>query len=71
VRQHESRPVHPGHHLGDGKRLARSGDAQQHLLALAALEALDEVLDGRRLIAFRGERRNDFESIKSGGLRKS
>jgi hypothetical protein len=38
-------------HLGHGEGFARAGDAEQHLAALARRQALDEVLDGGRLVA--------------------
>ena len=53
VRQHERRPLHLLNHVGDGKRLSRSRDAQQGLMSQAAGESIDELLDGLRLIAGR------------------
>ena len=42
-------------HLGHGEGLARAGDAEQHLAAVAAPHALDQVGDRLRLIALRLE----------------
>lgn len=38
-------------HLGHGEGLARAGDAEQDLAALAGIDALDKVADGGRLVA--------------------
>src|SRR5262249_34767347 len=57
----ERRPVHGLDHLGDGEGLARAGDAEQDLLAVAAPEAKDEVSDRGRLVALGLEGRDDAE----------
>ncbi len=40
-------------HLGHGEGLSRAGDAEQHLIALARGEAVDQVRDRRRLVSGR------------------
>ena len=50
-REDQGRPVGGGDHLGHGEGLARAGDAEQHLVALLALHAIDEFGDGRGLVA--------------------
>ena len=40
-------------HLGHGVGLARAGDAEQHLGAVVAVDALDQFLDRGRLVALR------------------
>ena len=56
VRHHQGRAVHPGDGLGHRERLARAGDAEQHLVLIAALEPVDELVDGAGLVT--GETRN-------------
>ncbi len=60
-RQDQRRPLHlldgPGHR----RRLARAGDPQQRLEPLAAVDALGQALDRRRLVAGRLEVRHDLE----------
>ena len=53
VREHERRALRRLDHLGHGVRLPRPRDAQQDLVGLAVLQALDELGDGRRLVAAR------------------
>ncbi|OWK20809.1 hypothetical protein AJ88_25360 [Mesorhizobium amorphae CCBAU 01583] len=48
-------------HLGHGEGLAGAGDAEQHLGAVVAVDALDEILDRRRLIACRLEIRHHLD----------
>ena len=50
-------------HLGHGEGLARAGDAEQHLRAVVALDALDQVLDRLRLVALRLEVGGDDEAL--------
>ena len=50
-RQDQRRALRRLDHLGHGEGLARAGDAEQDLVALAVVEALDEVGDGGRLVA--------------------
>ena len=49
-------------HLGHGEGLARAGDAKQHLVALARLDALDQLLDRLRLVALRLEFGHDAKA---------
>ncbi len=59
-------------HLGHGEGLARAGDAEQDLAALAALQPVHEIADRRRLVAgglvFRGHANGDaaFGFIRPG-----
>ena len=50
-REHERRPLGLLDHLGHGEGLARAGDAEQHLGAVLAPHALDQVGDRLRLVA--------------------
>ena len=52
-RQHQRRPLLRGDDVGHGEGLARAGDAQQHLVALAVRHALDELADRLGLVAGR------------------
>ena len=38
-------------HLGHGERLARAGDAEEYLVAVAVVDAADELGDGFGLVA--------------------
>src|SRR5262249_48729483 len=60
VRQDEGRAVDGLDHLGDGEGLPRPGDAEEHLLLLAPLDAGDELADGFGLIPLRGEAGDDL-----------
>ena len=60
-RQHQRRPLHSLDHLRDGERLAAAGHAEQRLVLVAALDALDQLLNRRGLIARRLERRDHLE----------
>ena len=51
VGHHERRTVHLGDALRHGERLARPGHAEQDLRLVAAVQPLDELLDGPPLIA--------------------
>ena len=53
VRDDQRRPLRRADDIGHGERLARSGHAQQHLIAQPVLEALRQLLDGLRLIPLR------------------
>jgi hypothetical protein len=53
VRQHQRRPADRLDHLGHGERLARPGDAQQHLMLLAVAYASRQLRDGVFLISAR------------------
>ena len=57
-RQDQRRALGRGDHLGHGEGLARAGDAEQHLVALLRLDALDQLGDGGRLVA-RGRQLGD------------
>ena len=54
-RQDQRRALRRLDHLGHREGLARAGDAEQHLRAVVALHALDQVLDRGRLVALRLE----------------
>ena len=54
-REDQSRPLGRLDHLGHGEGLARTGDAEQHLVALVGVNALEKLLDRARLIALRLE----------------
>ena len=54
-RQDQRRALRRLDHLGHGEGLARAGDAEQHLRAVVALDALDQFLDRLRLVALRLE----------------
>ncbi len=51
VRDHQGRPVDPLDDVGHGEGLARAGDPQQHLVFGALVQAVDQGLDGLRLVA--------------------
>jgi hypothetical protein len=67
-RQHEGRALRGGDHLRGCKGLAGAGDPEQHLVALEAAHAIDELGDGLRLIALRGVVRNEAEGDAAFGL---
>ena len=52
-RHHQRRPPLRGDDVGHGEGLARASDAQQHLVALAAFDAGDELADRLGLVAGR------------------
>ena len=54
-RQDQRRTLRLLDHLGHGERLAGAGDAEQHLRVVGAADALDQILDRRRLVAGRLE----------------
>ena len=54
----QGRPRHRLSDVGHGKRLARAGDPEQDLIALAVLQPADQLGDRRRLIARRLEVRH-------------
>ena len=56
-RQDQGRALGLLDHLRHGEGLARAGDAEQHLAAIVAAHAFDQVGDGLRLIALRIEGR--------------
>ena len=51
VRENDGGPLGLLDHLGHGEGLARTGDAEQHLILFVAGEALHQLLDGRGLVA--------------------
>ncbi len=67
-RQHQRRALRRLDHLRHGEGLARAGDAEQHLGAVAALDAFDQVGDRLRLVALRCERRLDHQRLPALGL---
>ena len=67
VRHHQRRPVGARDGLGHREGLARARHAEQHLVLVAALEALRQLGDRPRLIAAELEVGDQFESIVPGG----
>jgi len=63
VHHHERRPVHARDGLRHREGLARAGDAEQHLVRIAALEALDQLPDRPLLIAGEREVGDEIEAI--------
>jgi hypothetical protein len=51
VGDHERGPLHPLDHVRHGEGLAGAGGSQKCLTAVAGAEALDELIDGLRLVA--------------------
>ena len=60
----QRRPVHPGDDLGHGEGLARAGDAEQRLMAIAAFESGDQLGHGVHLIAGEVEVGDEGESVE-------
>ncbi len=60
VREDQRRPLHGLNDVGHRERLARAGDAHQHLVLAARLRARDQRGDGLRLIA--GRLKRTFET---------
>jgi hypothetical protein len=60
-REDQRRPLGARDDAGHGESLARTGDAEQHLIALLRLNALHQFGDGGGLIALRLIFRNQFE----------
>ena len=71
VDHHQRRPVHARDGLRHRERLARAGDAEQHLVRIAALEPLDELADGARLVAGELEIGDEVEAVVDRGHRNS
>ena len=67
-RQDEGGPLRLLDDLRHGERLARAGDAEQHLIALMRLKALDELPDRFGLIAFGLVFRDDPERAAAFGF---
>ena len=53
VRHDQRRPLQRLDHLAHGERLARAGDAQQHLVLFALHHAAHQLLDGLTLVPAR------------------
>ena len=66
VRHHQRRPVHARDALRHGEGLARPGDAEQDLRLIAALQAVDELVDGPRLIAAQLEIGDEIKAVVLG-----
>src|SRR5207249_3235859 len=66
VNHDERRPVHAGDGLRHGERFARTGDPEQHLVWIAALQSFDELTNSPRLIAGEIEIRDEVEAIVNG-----
>ena len=62
MRQHERRPLRLLDDAGDGESLAAAGDAEQHLILRAVVEAAHQRFDRLRLVALRLIFRFKFES---------
>ena len=62
VGQHQRRAVGLRDHRGDREGLARAGDAQQHLVLVAALEPVHQLPDRARLVALRLEVAHELEA---------
>ncbi len=67
-RQDQRRALRLLDHLGHGESLAGAGDAEQHLGAVVAPHAFDQILDRRRLIALGVEVGFDDELAAAFGL---
>ena len=61
VRNDERGLVHVFDDVGDGERLAGTGDAEQRLVLRAGQNAVGQLRNGLRLVAGGFERRNEFE----------
>ena len=67
-RQDQRRALRRFDHLGDGEGFAGAGDAEQHLGAVVAPHAFDQVGDRRRLVALGIEIRLDDETPAAFGF---
>ena len=67
VHHHQRRTVHAGNGLRHRERLARAGDAEQHLMGVAALQPVEELPDRARLIAGKLEIGYEVETIVERG----
>ena len=67
-REDERRALRRLDHLGHGEGLAGAGDAKQHLRAVVALDAFDQVRDRLRLVALRLEVGFDDEALAAFGF---
>ena len=66
VRHHQRRPVHARNHLRHAVGLARAGDAEQHLVLVAAVQPLDQLGHGLDLVAGELEIRCEGEAVGDG-----
>ena len=66
VRHHQRRPVHARDDLRHGVGLARAGDAEQHLMLVAAVQPVDQLGHGMDLIAAKLEVGCEVEVIGDG-----
>ena len=71
VRHHQRRPVHPRDALRHRERLARAGDAEQHLVLVAAVQPLDQLVDRAGLVAAKLEVGDQLEAVVLGGMVRS
>ena len=67
-REDQRRALQRLDHLGHGEGLARAGDAEQHLVALARLRRLDQFGDRGRLVARRLVVGDELEALAALGL---
>ena len=68
-REDEGRALGGLDHLGHREGLAGAGDAEQHLVTLMGVDAVDQLLDGRGLVALRLELRHRLEGAAAVRLR--
>ena len=66
VRHDQRRPVHLRQHLRHREGLARAGDAEQHLVRVAAVQPFDQLGHGADLVAADLEVADELESIVDG-----
>ena len=67
VDHHQRRPVHARDRLRHRERLARPGDAQQYLIAIAAVQALGQLANGAFLVARELEVGHEVEAVVDRG----
>ena len=67
VDHHQRRPVDARDGLRHRERFSRSGDAEQDLMTVAALEPLDQLGNGARLVARQLEVGDEVEAVVDGG----
>ena len=66
VDHHQRRPVDGGDGVRHGERLARPGDAEQHLMPIAPVEPLGQLADRARLIPGELEVGDEAEAVVDG-----
>src|SRR5262249_4850628 len=69
VRKHQSRPVHALDDLGNRESLSGAGDAQEHLMRTAFLDALHQLIDRLLLVALGRTVGLELKSASRTGLR--